>query len=59
MNSLIEVLNWRYATKKMDPNRVVPQEKLDRILEAIRLAPTNYIEAQNWLKMTGRNTGLA
>lgn len=22
--------------------------------EAIRLAPTNYIEAQNWLKMTGR-----
>ena len=22
--------------------------------EAIRLAPTNYIEAQNWLKMTNR-----
>ena len=22
--------------------------------EAIRLAPTNYIEAQNWLKTTGR-----
>ena len=26
--------------------------------EAIRLAPTNYIEAQNWLKMTGRNKGV-
>jgi hypothetical protein len=26
--------------------------------EAIRLAPTNYIEAQNWLKMTGRDKGL-
>ena len=26
--------------------------------EAIRLAPTNYIEAQNWLKMTGRNKGI-
>lgn len=25
--------------------------------EAIRLSPTNYIEAQNWLKMTGRNIG--
>jgi hypothetical protein len=26
--------------------------------EAIRLAPTNYIEAQNWLKMTGRSKGV-
>ena len=24
--------------------------------EAIRLAPNNYIEAQNWLKITGRST---
>jgi len=24
--------------------------------EAIQLAPTNYIEAQNWLKITGRET---
>jgi hypothetical protein len=23
---------------------------------AIRLAPNNYIEAQNWLKTTGRST---
>ena len=34
-------LNWRYATKKMDPSKVVPQDKLDRILEAISLAPTS------------------
>lgn len=34
-------LNWRYATKKMDPSKVVPQDKLDRILEAVRLAPTS------------------
>ncbi len=39
--SLIELLNWRYATKKMDPAKEVPQEKLDAILEAIRLAPTS------------------
>lgn len=38
---LLDRLNWRYATKKMDPSRAVPQEKLDAILEAIRLAPTS------------------
>lgn len=38
---LIEQLNWRYATKKMDPARPVPQEKVERILEAVRLTPTS------------------
>lgn len=37
---LIEALNWRYATKRMTGEKV-PAEKLDRILEAIRLAPTS------------------
>ncbi|MEH6345953.1 MAG: NAD(P)H-dependent oxidoreductase [Bermanella sp.] len=39
--TLIEQLNWRYATKKMDPAKVVPQAKVDAIVEAIRLAPTS------------------
>ena len=39
--NLIKKLEWRYATKKMDPVRSVPQEKVDRILEAVRLAPTS------------------
>lgn len=39
--SLIERLNWRYATKKMDPSRVVPEDKVNRIIEAARLAPTS------------------
>ena len=39
--TLIEQLNWRYATKKMDPTKSVPQEKVDAILEAIRMAPTS------------------
>lgn len=39
--SLLEKLNWRYATKKMDPSKKVSKDKLDRILEAIRLAPTS------------------
>ena len=38
---LLEQLHWRYATKKMNPNKAVPQEKVDRILEAVRLAPTS------------------
>lgn len=38
---LIESLKWRYATKKMNSARVVSQDKVDRILEAVRLAPTS------------------
>ena len=38
--SLTEALNWRYATKKMN-GKAVPQEKVDSILEAARLAPTS------------------
>ena len=39
--SLIEKLQWRYATKKMDSSKVVPQEKVDQILEAIRLTASS------------------
>ncbi|MGE5467917.1 MAG: NAD(P)H-dependent oxidoreductase [Ignavibacteria bacterium] len=38
---LLQLLNWRYATKKMDPAKPVPQDKVDRIVEAVRLAPTS------------------
>jgi nitroreductase len=38
---LKDLMQWRYATKSFDPNKTVPQEKLDAILEAIRLAPTS------------------
>jgi nitroreductase len=39
--TLIDKLNWRYATKRMNGTKV-PQEKIDRILEAIRLSPTSF-----------------
>ena len=39
--NLIDVLSWRYAVKKMDPSKSVPEDKLERILEAVRLAPTS------------------
>ena len=38
---LNDLLNWRYATKKMDPTKAVPQDKVDAIVEAIRMAPTS------------------
>ena len=38
---LLNKLQWRYAAKKMNPARAVPQEKVERILEAARLAPTS------------------
>lgn len=38
--NLIDHLQWRYATKKMTGEKV-PQEKIDCILEAARLAPSS------------------
>lgn len=38
---LLQSFNWRYATKKMDPTRQVAPDKVDRIVEAARLAPTS------------------
>jgi len=37
---LLDKLNWRYAAKAMN-GKVVPEEKIQRILEAARLAPTS------------------
>lgn len=40
--SFIDQLNWRYATKRMITDKVIPQEKLDNIIEAIRLSATSW-----------------
>jgi nitroreductase len=39
--SIIDALNWRYATKRMNGN-VVPKAKMDIILKAIALAPSSF-----------------
>lgn len=41
MSDLLQDLQWRYATKKMDPSKAVPQEKVDRIVEAVRLTASS------------------
>lgn len=38
--NFIEALEWRYATKKMD-GRPIPEDKIERILDAIRFAPSS------------------
>ena len=38
---LMDDLQWRYATKKMDPNTPVEAEKIEAVLDAIRMAPTS------------------
>lgn len=38
---LIDDLNWRYATKKMDPAKAVSEDDVARILQAANLAPTS------------------
>ena len=41
MSLLLDKMQWRYAAKKMDATKTVPQDKVDRIIEAARLAPTS------------------
>ena len=41
MSDLIQKLQWRYAAKKLDPARPVPDEKVERILEAVRLTASS------------------
>ncbi|SFF05786.1 Nitroreductase [Sulfitobacter brevis] len=38
---LNDLLKWRYATKKMNPSKAVSQDKVDAIIEAIRMSPTS------------------
>ena len=41
MSDLLQKLQWRYATKKMNPAKRVPEEKVERIVEAVRLTATS------------------
>lgn len=41
MSDLLQKMQWRYATKKMNPAKRVPEEKVERILEAVRLTATS------------------
>lgn len=40
--NIIESLQWRYATKKFDPNKNLTQEKLHTLKEAFNLTATSF-----------------
>lgn len=42
MNSYIENLNWRYATKKFDASKKVSKKDLENLLEATALSASSY-----------------
>lgn len=42
MDTYIEKLQWRYATKKFDPNKKIEKEKLDTLKKAIQLSASSY-----------------
>ena len=42
MNNYIESLNWRYATKKFDSNRMIPEEDIQILLDATRLSASSF-----------------
>jgi nitroreductase/dihydropteridine reductase len=39
--SLLDKLNWRYATKRFDETKKVSQEQLDTLLSAVQLSPSS------------------
>lgn len=39
--SLVDKLNWRYATKKFDSTKKISADKLQHILDAVQLAPSS------------------
>jgi len=46
MKELLEALNWRYAVKKFSTKKI-PQEKIDIIMESLRLTPSSF-GLQTW-----------
>lgn len=41
MKNILQLLQWRYATKKMDSTKKVSDEKLNTIIESVRLTATS------------------
>jgi len=42
MNDIVQDLNWRYAVKKFDAERLLSNEQLDRLKEIFKLTATSY-----------------
>lgn len=41
-HTIIDDLNWRYATKKYNPEKIITDKDLEVVLESLRLVPSSY-----------------
>ena len=48
---LIETLEWRYATKVFNPDRRIPAEDWEALLESLHLSPSS-LGLQMWKFLT-------
>lgn len=56
MNNILEHRKWRYATKKFNPTKKIPEETLNTLLEAIRLSPSSFgLQPYQVLVITDKN----
>lgn len=54
--TIIKSLNWRYATKVFDSNKIVPDEDIHTVLESARLSPSsNGIEMWKFLVIENKD----
>ena len=56
-DTLLKTLNWRYATKQFDPQKKIPQAKLDVLFESLRLTPSS-LGIQPWKFLVVTNPSL-
>ena len=58
LNNIAVIYHYRgeqaIEMQQIEIGKILFDKASDYWKEAIRISPTNYIEAQNWLKMTGR-----
>merc|ERR1712070_183347 len=59
LNNIAVIYHYQGERSKTEGNESNAENLFDKAAEywkqAIRIAPNNYIEAQNWLKITGRS----
>lgn len=53
-NQVIEALNWRYATKKFDPDKKIPESTWKALEQSLVLAPSSF-GLQPWKFFVVRN----
>ncbi|PSN11238.1 NAD(P)H-dependent oxidoreductase [filamentous cyanobacterium CCP5] len=56
-DQILEALYWRYATKKFDPDKAIPNQTWQSLEQSLRLAPSSF-GLQPWKFVVVRNSQL-